>query len=113
MLFGYLNNLNRLSHFSTAIEFGESDVYIREREQRPVAVERLNLLSPLAIKIYAITIEGYEQHTLSAFGCNLTLRQLGINEAQIDKAEGYYILNYTTFLDIHINLNVFYIIFFR
>ena len=64
-------------------------MFVREGMQRPIAVERLNLPSSLAIKVYATTIKGYEQRTLAAFGCNLTLHQLGINEAQIDKAEGY------------------------
>ena len=76
------------SFMCTALEFGESDIFIREEQAvRPVAIQRRDTKYPLGLKVYSRTVDEYKQ-IQEQTGCNLTLEDIGIQESQIDPAEG-------------------------
>ena len=71
-----------------AIKFGESDVFVREGQPpRSIAIQRRDVSHPLEIRVYSTTIKEYKQH-YGQIGCNLTLDEIGIQETQVDPAEG-------------------------
>ena len=71
------------------MQFGEDDVFVREGHSRSVAVDRRDVSHSLAIKIYISTLKGYKNQ----IKCSLFLVDIGVNEAQVDPAEGNLIYN--------------------
>ena len=85
---------------TTAIKFGEDDVFVREgNSPRSVPIERKDVSYPIGVKVYLTTIEGYKRGHM---GCNLTLDEIGVQEAQIDPAEGTYMYRpHNRFVNVH------------
>ena len=69
-------------------------MFIREGPtSRSIAIQRRDISSPLAIRVFSSTIDEYKENHVE-MGCNLTLDDLGIQESQIDPAEGnFHIIN--------------------
>ena len=69
---------------------------VREHQSRAIAIERAAIDSTIpGIIVYVSTIEGYQQRTRTASGCNLTLADIGVNEKKVDPAEGLFIIRLT------------------
>ena len=70
------------------LQFGESDVFVKEGPtSRSIAIRRRDISSPFGIRVFSSTVSQYKQNHVQ-MGCNLTLDDLGIQESQIDPAEG-------------------------
>ena len=82
------NIYNHNIEYTAAIEFGESDVFVREGPvSRSIPIQRRDVSHPLGIKVYSTTFEGYKQRH-DQTGCNLTLDEIFIENSQMDPAEG-------------------------
>ena len=63
-------------------------MFVREGPTtRSIAIQRRDVSSPLGIRVFSSTIDEYKENHVET-GCNLTLDDLGIQELQIDPAEG-------------------------
>ena len=61
---------------------------VREGQHpRLVPIQRRDVMHPLEIEVYSTTIEEYKLHHYQ-MGCNHTLNTIGVQETQVDPAEG-------------------------